>query len=171
MNRLSEKILVKLGESVVNYWYKKQNNKIYNYHKLIDIRRRLINNSSSSRDFTNAIYYLQKRKYISFIGDGSGRKIVLTTKGGLQYIKYCSLVGRKILNYGKKSLIIIDVPEHRREIRDFLRKRLIKNGFRPASSNVYISGYRISRNFIFLVRLLEVKDFVTWGEFLVHEDQ
>lgn len=171
MNRLSEKILIDLGESVVSYWYKKPKNKSFNYHKLKNIRTKIVDNSNSSRNFTNAIYYLYSRKYVSFMGSVSSRKVVLTARGGLQYIKYCSLKGRKILSHNKKSMIITDVPEDKREIRDFLRKRLVKNGFRSAASNVYISDFSINRNFIFLVYLLGVKDFVTWGELLVHEDQ
>lgn len=158
-----------VGQSVVDYWYQKTKGKKYNYQDINDIRKNLKDQGFESRSIVNAIYYLQYRKYISLSGTSGARKVILTTKGGLQYIKYCPLTTAKILKKPHKSIVILSIPEDKRDLRDFLRRRLTENQFRPFSGSVYESNYQISSNFVFLVRFLGLRGLVELGEFLTLE--
>jgi len=162
MNRLSIDILNKLGEYFLgqlatgkkNYKYLDVQSVRKNYKKIYPLRR-----------ITNAFYYLSRRKYIQYKQIDGRQKFILTTQGAMQYFKYCELVTDKLVGKNKSSIVIIEAPENKREVRDFLRRRLTENKFTKIGRGVYVSEYKLNSNLGLFSKLNNLEEFLYFGEF------
>ncbi len=164
MQKYTKEILLLLGESVVSHWSKNGRGKEYQYLTLASLRKKL-GTGENGRSLANSLHYLNKRKYISYIGNTAERKLALTTKGAMQYVKYCSLVSTIKYSEDKQTLVSVEVPEKKRELRDLLRRRLLESGFELGGRGVYLSRHKLSSNFSFLVKVFGLEDHVHWGEY------
>jgi len=86
--------------------------------------------------------------------DGENYKISLTKKGILESIR-CKVDQRKQQQKwdGKWRVIVFDVLEHRRQIRDLLRNRLKWLGFKELQKSVWIFPYEVRKE---IEQILEV---------------
>ena len=159
MKDISKEFLGILGESVVGH-LTKDPDKQYNYLTKEDIREKLFKSGYTARSINNVFYYLSTRKYIK---KGGNSRVILTTRGAQYFAKTCPLLTDKILKSGYLSIVVVEVPEKQREMRDFMRRRLRAAGFSTLGRGVYISEKEISVNFSFLVRLYGLQRFVLWG--------
>ena len=69
----------------------------------------------------------------------------LTPKGKLAILKYLHLQKTKTGKWDKKwRVIIFDIPEDKKKIREYLRRELITLGFVLLQQSVYITPYPIT---------------------------
>lgn len=160
MKDISKDFLGILGESVVKHLVKNVD-KQYTYLTKNKIREKLFKAGYGTRSVNNVFYYLFTRKYIK---KNDGDSVALTARGAQYFAKTCPLLTQKKLKEGYVSIVVVEIPEEKREIRDFLRRRLSIAGFFKLGRGVYVSEKEISPNFSFLVRLYGLGSFVLWGK-------
>lgn len=163
MINISKEILTTLGESVVKYWAGDKS-KQFKYQHLNGLKSKIADSGVACRDVDNAFQYLRRRKYISIKIIDKKKNVVLTAKGAAQYAKYCNLCGEKRRD-NKLTLVCFEIPEQKRELRDFVRRRLQENGFILTGRGVYLSTNKINNNFKFMVHLYGLEKFIMWGEY------
>ena len=163
MINISKDILNMLGESVVKYW-SSENKKDFKYIKIDEIKKGKYTTSNEKRDINNALQYLKRRKYITIKKTENSKLVILTAKGAEQYTKYCNLVGAKRKGHNL-TLVVLEIPEKKRELRDFVRRRLQENGFLLSGRGVYLSTHKINNNFKFMIHLFGLEKNIMWGEY------
>lgn len=106
---------------------------------------------SSMPSFYNAIYGLEKRELIKRERRGHKAIFKLTSVG-----KRKLFIGRVFNNFLKEKkkkwddkwrIVIFDIPENKRKLRDFLRQELLMNNFKMLQKSVWITPYFISDDF------------------------
>lgn len=93
---------------------------------------------------TQALLRLERRGLIKITGEGKKRKIHLTTQGeGLIDALYAGayVIPLPVRWDGKWRLIMFDVPEKRKKVRDTLRMLLRSAGFVHFQDSVWIQPY------------------------------
>jgi DNA-binding transcriptional regulator PaaX len=172
MINASQKILITIGEQVVRHWRKGKERAEYRYPSQGELRELLIKMKFTARQSNNALHYLYRRGYLLKITAPKEDKsiIKLTAKGAMQFLKYCPLVTNEKLGEGDLSIVVLEIPEASRQIRDFLRHRLTDNGFRALSGGVYVCDRVVHDNFAFLIYLYKLKERVSWGRFMPSAD-
>lgn len=105
-----------------------------------------------------AVKQLEEMKYIKI--DKNGKRVYLINKGALELLKY--KIKQVKPEWDKKwRIIIFDIPEKRRNQRDFLRKQLKWLGFRELHKSVWVFPYDIKKE---IEDLLTICDFETEGD-------
>lgn len=162
--KLTKEILIALGTSVVKQLSNKKGQG-FSYLSIKGLRNALYKKGYNQREVANSLYYLKLRKYINTDG-GRDSQVALTTKGAIQYCKYCSLSSDKKLAEGYISIVVLEIPEQKRDLRDFLRRRLIESGFELFGRGVYTSRTLSinSENLAFVLRLFALEKVVLWGQ-------
>jgi len=95
-----------------------------------------------------AIKKLELSNYIKMKRDKEDKgkfKISLTKKGALEYIKYKIEKEKKKKWDGKWRIIIFDILENKRRIRDLLRNRLRWYGFKELQKSAWVFPYDIKK--------------------------
>ncbi|PIR97576.1 MAG: hypothetical protein COT91_00675 [Candidatus Doudnabacteria bacterium CG10_big_fil_rev_8_21_14_0_10_41_10] len=87
---------------------------------------------------------LQKRKVIKLVKDGSGWKLYLTKKGKNQLKKY-QLKDLKVIRPvrwdGMWRMVMFDIPESSKYLRDFIRRKLNTLGFIAIQKSIYMHPF------------------------------
>lgn len=94
--------------------------------------------SDSYRKIYTQIYQLEKRGYLEKYKHKDLEFLRLTEKGEM------ALSTLKKERDGKWKMIIFDIPEQKREARDYLRTKLKQLGFRKWQNSIWATPYRIS---------------------------
>jgi len=90
-----------------------------------------------------ALKRLEKRGLVEIRNEAGNQEVVLTQKGhqGLARHKMRERAGGKIKWDGKWRVVIFDIHEHKRKLRDQLRYELREFGFMKLQGSVWISPY------------------------------
>lgn len=89
---------------------------------------------------------LKKLESLNYIKIEENNKIGLTRKGGLEFIKYSIDTQREKTKWdGKWRIVIFDILEHKRNLRNILRNRLRWLGFKELQKSVWVFPYDVSR--------------------------
>jgi len=163
MKNISTSILIFLGEKIAKN-YLSQNN-VFAYPTFREIRKILGKHCKDPRQVVNAIYYLKARKYIKIKKVKNVRYVYLTTLGAIQFVKISSLFLDKKLTDGKKSIVIISIPQKKRKSRDFIIRKLKSEKVQKITKSIYLSNYQFSPNFYLLVRLFQLENYLVLGDF------
>ena len=91
------------------------------------------------------LYKLEKRGKIRYTYSEGERIVKLTKKGQLEALLACMYIHADGPWDGRWRLVVFDIPERARGIRDRLRNLLVQVGFKPLQASVYISPYPLSR--------------------------
>ena len=96
------------------------------------------------RKFNSFLYHLKKKGYIK-IAEKNGSKGVLLTLRGAQKALRLKLrsTDKKRRSDGKWLMIIFDIPEKKRMLRDMLRDTLLHLGYQKFQVSVWVSPYDI----------------------------
>jgi hypothetical protein len=166
MEQLTVKLLTFLGQKVVRHLASSGNDGASPYPALVEVKKFLkTTDNRDGRSVSNTLYYLKKRKYIKIISTENNKKVALTMLGARQFLQYCLLTENKTLKTGSSGLVILSVPEAERHYRDFLRNKLLDEGFVLLNNGVYSTSRKFSLYLPFLVRILGLEKYVIWGEF------
>lgn len=94
-------------------------------------------------EIKRSIKRLQSMDYIKI--NEARKKVYLTEKGFLEFIKF-RIHDNKGIWDSKWRMIIFDIPEKKRQQRDFLRKQLKWLGFKELQKSVWIFPYDIRKD-------------------------
>jgi hypothetical protein len=115
----------------------------YIYRDTIRLRKEY-ERENAKRSFTQFIGYLQKQGYIKTKSLEGIRGVMLTPKGTdrILQVKRKLTVKRKRKD-GKWIMIIFDIPEMQRKVRDLLRDALLDMGYQKLQHSVWVCPYDV----------------------------
>lgn len=115
----------------------------------------------SKKEVYDALYRLKTQGYVEMKKVGRNSKIELTEDGAALSMQ------QNPTRDGVWKLIIFDIPEKKRKVRDHLRSRLITLGFKKWQTSIWASPYVIPQNIEeelnalsekLFIRLIKTKD-------------
>jgi len=98
-------------------------------------------------------YNLKRSPYFVF----KDNKFYLSSKGRMEIIKNVIEEKKKLKKWDKRwRAVIFDIPESRRNQRNFLRKELKWMGFKELQHSIWITPYNIEKELLFLLKLWHI---------------
>jgi len=106
--------------------------------------RRKYERNKAKREFSQFVNYLKKKGYIKIKGLKEKQGIILTKKGAdkVLTIKF-KTKEKKRRPDGKWQMIIFDIPEKKRHLRNLLRENLHFLGYKILQQSVWICPYDV----------------------------
>lgn len=103
-------------------------------------------NRQERKKFSQLIYYLKKKGYIKIKNLEEKQAVLLTKRGADKVLKFRLKEGNKKKRAdGRWQMIIFDIPEKRRFLRDLLRENLQLLGYRLLQQSIWVCPYDVSR--------------------------
>ena len=137
-------------------------------------RAERIRQKFETRNISQALYRLKKRRIIKIIKRGDKVTILLTEKGRVKKLAYDSERVRipEPQTWDKQwRFLIFDIPEDKRESRDAFRSRLRKLGLIQFQQSVWIYPYPCEKEVEFFAELHRVNRFLTLLTVRIDNDQ
>jgi hypothetical protein len=99
---------------------------------------------ANRKKFSKLIYYLKKKGLIKIKNLENKKAVILTPKGldRILKIKHKS-IEKKLRKDGKIQMIIFDIPEKKRFLRDLLRQHLHFLGYKMLQKSIWICRYDV----------------------------
>lgn len=134
---------------------------------LLRLRRKL-GRAEDRRNFSKALSYLKKKGIIR-VKNLQGIPGVIVTSKGIDKIFKIKLKSteRKRRTDGKWVMMIFDIPERKRILRDILRENLVLLGYEKLQQSVWVSPYDVLKETEGVVRRYELDSYVR--VFLINE--
>lgn len=100
----------------------------------------------SAKRFAKLIYSLKQKGLIKIANLENKKGVILTPKGldKMLKIKYKS-IEKKLRKDGKFQMIIFDIPEKKRVLRDLLREHLHFLGYKMLQKSIWITPYDVEK--------------------------
>lgn len=106
--------------------------------------RRIYNKKKRKWAFANFVWHLKKNGYIKAKGLEPREGIILTQKGMERVLKTAlKKVKKKKRRDGNWLMLIFDIPEKKRKLRDLLRENLQILGFKLLQKSIWVCPYDI----------------------------
>ena len=137
------------------------------YHDLYKLKR-AYEKEKSRKYFGQFIYYLKKQGYIK-IKNLEQKKGVMITRKGLQKavrVKF-KIKEKRVRKDGKYQMVIFDIPERKRKLREIFREYLQILGYRMFQQSVWICPYDVYKETEEIVRKFSLDPYVRF--FLIKE--
>ena len=115
-------------------------------------------------DVSRSLYYLKKRKLIDFQEHGGKVSIVLAERSKKRKLYYdvdCMKISRPSSWDGRWRLLMFDVPESRKSIRDALRSKLMDLGFFQFQKSVWIYPFPCENEIDFISEVFSAAPYIT----------
>jgi DNA-binding transcriptional regulator PaaX len=163
---LAKKILVGLGTGVGIALVLSSP---YGSRKLIrNIKSELFRKKGINEEYLkNQLYYLRRKKLISFKEKGS-ETIIELSEHGKKYIlkyKYDDIKINKPLFWDRKwRIVVFDIPEKRRSARDAMRIKLKELGLIKFNDSVWIYPYECREEIYFVTEFWKIGQYVHYIE-------
>ncbi|MEA1936743.1 MAG: hypothetical protein U9N04_01365 [Patescibacteria group bacterium] len=107
----------------------------------------------TKQKFSQLIYYLKKRNYIKIKNLKQNKGIILTKKGAEKILKTKFKINKKKKRADKKwQMIIFDIPEEKRWLRDLLRDNLRILNYKMLQRSIWICPYDIQKETEFILK-------------------
>lgn len=115
------------------------------------------------KDLGRIIKRLEKQEMISIKDKNGNTLIEITEKGRRRLLEYDfeNITIKKKRLDGKWRLVIFDIPEEKRNIRDIFRRKLVQLDMVRLQDSVFASAYPCRSEVDFLCHFLEISNFVT----------
>ncbi len=108
--------------------------------------RRSIKLKKDIKYFSQIIYYLKRKGYIRVEQLSGKRGILLTKKGNKRVLRIQQKLGRQPKRKdGKWQMIIFDVPEEKKKLRELLRSTLRFFGYEYLQDSVWVCPYDVGK--------------------------
>jgi len=91
--------------------------------------------------FYNTLRRLKNEGYLQEVEEAGRKKFKVTLKGRVKLFKY---LRHKRKWDGKWRIVIFDIPERKKKMRDFFREKLEELGYRKLQESVWICPYNIA---------------------------
>ena len=121
----------------------------------------------AKRDFNQLIYYLKKKGYIKIKNLEQKRGIVLTKKGTEKVLRAKLKIDKKKRSDKKWQMIIFDIPEEKRYLRDLLRENLRLLKYQILQQSIWVCPYDVQKETEFILRKYSLDPYVKL--FLIEE--
>jgi DNA-binding transcriptional regulator PaaX len=94
--------------------------------------------------FNSLIYYLKRKGYITITNLQEKKGVMFTQRGAQKTLKIkLKDLSKKKRPDGKWEMIIFDIPEKKRGLRDMLRQFLVLLGYEQLQESVWVSPYDV----------------------------
>lgn len=111
----------------------------------------------SKQTFYNTVDRLEKEGYLKKIEEKGRKKYIATLKGKAKILAYI----KKDRKWdGKWRIVVFDVPETKKKMRNFFREKLFDLGFKKLQESVWICPYNIADIVEDLIVLCNAKAYV-----------
>jgi hypothetical protein len=155
----------KLDKTFTIFSYRKM--KEYCYPSFYDLKKQY-ERKQTKQQFIQLIYYLKKNGYIRIKNLEQNKGVVLTRKGAEKVLKIKLKTGEKKKRSDKKwQMIIFDIPEEKRYLRNLLRKKLCILKYRMLQQSIWICPYDVQKETEFILRKHSIDPYVKL--FLIEE--
>ena len=118
----------------------------------------------SRKQFAQFVNYLKKKGYIQIAKLKEKKGILLTPKGKRKALKTKFLLEPspelKRRKDGKFLMIIFDIPEKKRQLRDEFRKILYSLGSQQLQKSVWVSPFDIQKQLEEVIRIYDLENYV-----------
>ncbi len=106
--------------------------------------KRKYERKKAKRRFSQFINYLKKKGYIEIKNLKEKQGVLLTKKGIEKVVNFKSKIGeRERRPDGKWQMIIFDIPERERYLRDLLRGKIYLLGYKMLQQSVWVCPYNV----------------------------
>lgn len=123
--------------------------------------RREYSRRHARKQFNNLVYHLKKKGYIKIASLQGSHGVLLTSKGVQKALRAkCQFDTKKKRSDGKWIMIIFDIPEKKRVLRDMLRQVLIDLGYEKFQESVWVSPYDVLGNTEAFVRAYQLDIYI-----------
>jgi len=137
------------------------------YHDLYELKK-AYEKGKSRKYFSQFIYYLKKRGYIKIKNLEQKKGVILTKKGGEKVLKIkFRMKEKKKRPDGKWQMVIFDIPEKKKHLRDLLRENLYLLGYKMLQKSVWVCPYDVLRETEVILRKYFLDQYVKL--FLIEE--
>lgn len=140
--------------------------RVPSWHKLTPMDREFWNNLNRKRgrkQFSQFIAYLRKQGYIQIVKLGSKKGVLLTIKGRQKALRSKAIYGfstqLKRRRDNKWLMLIFDIPEKKRGLRNAFREMLYSLGFSKLQQSVWVCPYDIQKQLEIVMRVYELEDY------------
>ncbi len=121
-----------------------------------------------AKAFSRLIYYLKKKGLIGIENLKNKEAILLTKKGSERVLRIrFKTTSKKYRSDGKWQMIIFDIPEKKRKLRDFLRDSLSFLGYKILQKSIWVCPYDVEKDTENLLREYSLDQYVK--TFLIEE--
>ncbi|OHA63845.1 MAG: hypothetical protein A2843_02355 [Candidatus Wildermuthbacteria bacterium RIFCSPHIGHO2_01_FULL_48_27b] len=139
----------------------------YVYRDVIRLRKEY-ERRKNRRSFSQFIHYLQTKGYIKIKALGGTKGLVLTPKGAEKVLRVRrKMLKRKKRKDGRWIMIVFDVPEKKRVLRQILRATLVDMGYEKFQQSVWVCPYDVFEETEKIIREYHLIPFVKL--FLIEE--
>ena len=122
----------------------------------------------TKQQFSQLIYRLKKNGYIKIKNLKQNEGIVLTKKGAEKVLKVkLKTKNNKKRSDGKWQMIIFDIPEEKRYLRNLLREKLLFLKYKMLQRSIWICPYDVSKETEFVLRKYSLDSYIKL--FLIEE--
>ncbi len=122
----------------------------------------------TKRQFSQLIYRLKKNGYIKIKNLEQNEGIILTKKGTEKVLKSKIKIQNNKKRPDKKwQMIIFDIPEEKRQLRNLLRQKLILLKYKMLQQSIWICPYDVQKETEFILRENSIDPYVKL--FLIEE--
>jgi len=117
------------------------------------------------KQFFQFVNYLKKKGYIQIAILKGRQGILLTTKGKRKVLKTkfnleASSSQFKKRDDGKWLMVIFDIPEKKKRLREDFRKFLYSLGFQKLQKSVWVSPYDVQKQLDEIIRIYNLDNFI-----------
>lgn len=132
--------------------------------------RKIFEKRKSRYSFAQFVNYLKKRGYIKVKSLEPKSAVILTSKGMEKVLRVAlQRVEREKRKDGKYLMIVFDIPEKKRKLRDLFRENLKILGFIPFQKSIWISPNNLLKEVQFLIQRYDLEKYVRI--FLIEEQE
>lgn len=130
--------------------------------------RKQYKKQKNKQKFSQLIYRLKKNGYIKIKNLEQNKGVLLTKKGVEKVLKAKLRMKDKQKRSDKKwQMIIFDIPEKKRHLRDLLREKLRLLEYKKLQQSIWICPYDVSKETGFILRKYSLDPYVKL--FLIEE--
>lgn len=115
--------------------------------------RREYGRKQDRRRFSQLISYLKRNGYIAIKNFERKKAVMLTPKGAEKVLKIKLRFDKRPLREdGKWQMLIFDIPEEEKLLREILREALIELGYQRLQDSVWVCPYRVEKETEWVLR-------------------
>jgi len=122
----------------------------------------------TKKQFTKLIYYLKNKGYIKIKNLEEKQEVILTKRGVEKVLKIqFRTMKKRGRPDGKWQMVIFDIPERKRDLRDIFRENLQLLGYRMLQQSVWVCPFDVLKETEGVIRQYELDDYIRL--FLIEE--
>ena len=148
----------KLDETLTIFSYRKM--KEYCYPSLQELKNQY-KRKQTKQQFSQLIYHLKKNGYIKIKNIEQNEGIILTKRGTEKVLQAkLKIKNNKKRSDGKWQMIIFDIPEEKRYLRNLLREKLLLLKYKMLQRSIWICPYDVQKETEFILKKYSLNPYI-----------